>query len=420
MTTQIKAVFANPQILRKKLGEYLNTNDTSKIEKYAIVAEKMFDKGQKQSLKFYIGWSWWAFFGQFWYCLYRGANKAGLKYAIFGLVPLIMCIPLCYLVALFGGGSTDSNDTLTNMIAFELFIGEKIAWAFLLIAVLFTAISQWACIFHSKCHIIKGFEKALDENVPLFGVGHKRWVVPVGIIYGILYPILIFSILGASVKFKEIGAKQYMDNALTESKIAWEKLQMEAKARNKLAETEQVFKKEYEARNTMDLSTEQTSNSDLEISQKERIIAEVYNPYMNGDLDNPGVLPGGVFEKYSTNRLKRVLMGALKSYEVSESGDGGCLYDEIDPLTIAYAASSEAEFRRSFKIVADTLTPMAKFKVNGVDVSVYFSFECANGKCLIDDVTINAPAGELFEEGLYAPSLSKYIENCLRANNIAY
>ena len=43
MTTQTKAVFANPQILRKKLGEYLNTNDTSKIEKYAIVAEKMFD-----------------------------------------------------------------------------------------------------------------------------------------------------------------------------------------------------------------------------------------------------------------------------------------------------------------------------------------------------------------------------------------
>lgn len=62
MTEQTKAVFENPQLLRKKLGEFLDTSDSVKIEKFAVVAEKAFSKGGKTGLKFVVSWSWWSLF----------------------------------------------------------------------------------------------------------------------------------------------------------------------------------------------------------------------------------------------------------------------------------------------------------------------------------------------------------------------
>lgn len=62
MTEQTKAIFENPQLLRQKLGEFLRTDDSIKIEKFAISAEKCFAKGGKVSLGFAISWSWWTLF----------------------------------------------------------------------------------------------------------------------------------------------------------------------------------------------------------------------------------------------------------------------------------------------------------------------------------------------------------------------
>lgn len=62
MTEQTKAVFENPQLLRQKLGEFLGTDDSIKIEKFAVTAQKCFAKGGKVSLRFSISWSWWPFF----------------------------------------------------------------------------------------------------------------------------------------------------------------------------------------------------------------------------------------------------------------------------------------------------------------------------------------------------------------------
>ena len=58
MTEQTKAVFENPQLLRQKLSEYFDTSNEKIIEKYALVAEKMFEKGNKEKLKMYFNeWS---------------------------------------------------------------------------------------------------------------------------------------------------------------------------------------------------------------------------------------------------------------------------------------------------------------------------------------------------------------------------
>lgn len=63
MTEQTKAVFENPQILREKLGKYLDTSNKKTIEKYALVAEKMFKNGNNKKLKMsFWGWDWSMFF----------------------------------------------------------------------------------------------------------------------------------------------------------------------------------------------------------------------------------------------------------------------------------------------------------------------------------------------------------------------
>lgn len=63
MTEQTKAIFENPQLLRQKLGEFFDTQNEKTIEKYAVVGEKMFEKGNRQKLKMYFnewGFGVWA------------------------------------------------------------------------------------------------------------------------------------------------------------------------------------------------------------------------------------------------------------------------------------------------------------------------------------------------------------------------
>ena len=63
MTEQTKAVFENPQLLRQKLSEYFDTSNEKIIEKYALVAEKMFKNGNNKKLKMsFWGWNWSMFF----------------------------------------------------------------------------------------------------------------------------------------------------------------------------------------------------------------------------------------------------------------------------------------------------------------------------------------------------------------------
>lgn len=54
MTEQTKVVFENPQLLREKLGEFLDTKDKINIEKYAIIAENMLSTGKGKDLKLYF------------------------------------------------------------------------------------------------------------------------------------------------------------------------------------------------------------------------------------------------------------------------------------------------------------------------------------------------------------------------------
>ena len=82
MTEQTKAVFENPQLLRQKLSEYFDTSNEKIIEKYALVAEKMFEKGNKEKLKMYFNeWSvgvWVAAISLF-------ITMLGLTLSIFGI-----------------------------------------------------------------------------------------------------------------------------------------------------------------------------------------------------------------------------------------------------------------------------------------------------------------------------------------------
>ena len=56
ITEQTKAVFENPQLLREKLLDYLQTPE--KVEIYAQVAEKFFATGNGQKIKAKPTWSW--------------------------------------------------------------------------------------------------------------------------------------------------------------------------------------------------------------------------------------------------------------------------------------------------------------------------------------------------------------------------
>lgn len=96
MTEQTKAVFNDPQLLRQKLGEYLDTANSIKIEHYALAAEKFFAAGERKSLKYKATWSWPGFFFNWLFLSYRKVNDKAFLYlilisvtSIFGFIPMI-------------------------------------------------------------------------------------------------------------------------------------------------------------------------------------------------------------------------------------------------------------------------------------------------------------------------------------------
>ena len=78
MTEQTKAIFNDPQLLRQRLGVFLQSPD--KVETYALAAEKFFAAGDRQHLCFKETWSWWAFLFPSWFFLYRKEYVKGVAF----------------------------------------------------------------------------------------------------------------------------------------------------------------------------------------------------------------------------------------------------------------------------------------------------------------------------------------------------
>ena len=96
MLEEIKTVFSDRQLLRQKLGEFLQT--PNKVELYAKAAEKFFATGSRESLCFKETWSWWAFFSPEFFFIYRKELKELLLFyspnppAIFQSISYEYCI----------------------------------------------------------------------------------------------------------------------------------------------------------------------------------------------------------------------------------------------------------------------------------------------------------------------------------------
>ncbi|PSM53255.1 DUF2628 domain-containing protein [Campylobacter blaseri] len=75
-----KEVFSNLILLREKLEIYLQT--PKKLEIYAESFEKFFEAGNCNEIKFKATWSCWAFFGGYFFFLYRKDYKKALIFSV--------------------------------------------------------------------------------------------------------------------------------------------------------------------------------------------------------------------------------------------------------------------------------------------------------------------------------------------------
>lgn len=107
MTDYAKSVFSNPELLRQKLGLYLKTPD--KVELYALAAEKFFRAGGGQMLKFEPTWSWWAFFFQWAFFMYR----RDYKHTFLNLIAMLFLLWL-FLLPVFYYGLTAKYKIIKN------------------------------------------------------------------------------------------------------------------------------------------------------------------------------------------------------------------------------------------------------------------------------------------------------------------
>lgn len=142
MTQETKTVFSDPQLLRTRLEQYLQT--PKKVELYARAAESFFAKGNNEELKFKLTWSWWAFFGQCWFFFFRKEYLFGAILFLIG-VGLSLCAQFVWLHA--------------NNFVFIIMI---------------------FCAVVAKYKVIKNFEAALDRNsdeaLELLG-GKNNWAI---------------------------------------------------------------------------------------------------------------------------------------------------------------------------------------------------------------------------------------------------
>lgn len=83
MTQKSREIFADSKRLREKLGIYLQTPE--KVEIYAQSAEAMFEKGGRNELAFVATWSWWGFFLNIFFCMYRKRYGMALVMFVAGL-----------------------------------------------------------------------------------------------------------------------------------------------------------------------------------------------------------------------------------------------------------------------------------------------------------------------------------------------
>lgn len=169
MTEQTRAVFENPELLREKLAIFLRTPE--KVEIYAKAAEKFFNAGGRQKLKYTRTWSWWGFFGSLcgvpWFFLYRKI------YVIF-FVALALQIGLVIFLNIFTPRSNGA-----------WIIGYLVAYAQL-------------CAQLSKFTVIDRFSKALDSDELENKGGVNTWgiYIPIGIIVIFIIPAFILGFIG--------------------------------------------------------------------------------------------------------------------------------------------------------------------------------------------------------------------------------
>lgn len=244
MTEQTKAIFENPQLLREKLGEYFDTGNKKTIEKYAIVAEKMFEKGNKEKLKRYFdkkSTDFWvvlilgltiisslflnlfgleilnkisnvvfkvAFYifllmllGHILILSYRGYMNGLLKMILGGCVVLFVFYSVLQFALTYG--------------AFGLILGIGIV----IFALLFALLSD-LCFLFTKELVIENFAQSLDgavKNAELgkikkiffgssneFGVGEGKSLFTVIIVVGIMPIIILFA---AAMKDRRAGER---------------------------------------------------------------------------------------------------------------------------------------------------------------------------------------------------------------------
>ncbi len=169
MTEQTRAVFENPELLREKLAIFLRKPE--KVEIYAKAAEKFFNAGGRQKLKYTSTWSWWGFFGALfgipWFFLYRKL------YGIF-FVALALYIGLVIL---------------------DIFmLGSSVVWLSYVWPLIFTI----ACAQLSKFTVIDRFSKALDSDELENKGGVNPWglYIPIGIIVIFIIPAFIVGLIG--------------------------------------------------------------------------------------------------------------------------------------------------------------------------------------------------------------------------------
>ena len=164
MTEQTRAVFENPKLLREKLAIFLRKPE--KVEIYAKAAEKFFNAGGRQKLKYTSTWSWWGFFGSLggaWFFLYRKI------YGIF-FVALALDIGIRIFLNIFMPGSSD--------------VWLDVVWQ-LIFAI--------TCAQLSKFTVIDRFSKALDSDELENKGGVNTWGIYLAI--GITGINVIFIIL---------------------------------------------------------------------------------------------------------------------------------------------------------------------------------------------------------------------------------
>ena len=87
MTQKSKEIFADGNKLREKLGIYLQTPE--KVEIYAQSAEAMFENADKNGISFVATWSWWGFFLNVLFCIYRKMYGVALLVFICNLIPFL-------------------------------------------------------------------------------------------------------------------------------------------------------------------------------------------------------------------------------------------------------------------------------------------------------------------------------------------